>query len=63
MDVHLLGKAASHMHNPYAKRNLALVEVETPDPGSPPVLRFSLYGNDDGEPVCVYRSPPLGQPA
>ena len=45
--------------NPYGRLNMGVIEVETPAPEAAAKLRFYLYGHDEGEPVCVYRSPLL----
>ena len=55
--VRLLQGTPGHTQNPYGDLNLGIVEIETPSPEAGAKLRFYLYGHNDGEPVCVYRSP------
>jgi alkaline phosphatase D len=54
--VRALRGVDGYTRNPYSGLNLGIIEVDTPELGAAPRVRFLLYGHDGDEPRCVYRS-------
>ena len=54
--VRLLASNRRQRQNPYGKLNMGLLDIDTPLPGGPSKLRFSLYSHQGEQPICVYRS-------
>ncbi len=57
--IELLRGVGEATSNPYGKLNLGMVEVDTTDAARPARVRFYLYGESDGKPRCVFRTPEL----
>ncbi|MFO8085285.1 MAG: alkaline phosphatase D family protein [Desulfobacterales bacterium] len=57
--IHPLKGERGYNKNPYAKLNIGILEIESPENRIQPTLRFRLYGHKGYEPVCVYQSPLL----